>query len=69
MDFYEQTDAFRFRLDDLCENFLEEFDINVFTMVGCLEEKRREILDVLDIIEDKKSDLLGTDIIFDLDED
>ena len=28
MDFNEQTDAFRFDLDDLCERYLEEFDIN-----------------------------------------
>ena len=31
MDFYEQTDAFRFDLDDLCDRYLKEFDINTFT--------------------------------------
>ena len=40
MDFDEQTDAFRFDLDDLCDRYLEEFDINSFTLIGALEEKR-----------------------------
>ena len=31
-DFDEQTDAFRFDLDDLCDRYLHEFDINVFTL-------------------------------------
>ena len=41
MDFDEQTDAFRFDLDVLCERYLGEFDINVFTEIGCLRENIR----------------------------
>jgi len=69
MKFDEQTDAFRFDLDDLCERYLEEFDINVFTEVGALEEKKLELCRIIDIIEEKKIELLGEDIEFEVDED
>lgn len=69
MDFDEQTDAFRFDLDNLCDRYLEEFDINVFTEVGALEEKKIEILKILGNIEDKKKELIGEDIEFEVDED
>lgn len=69
MDFDEQTDAFRFELDNLCDRFLDEFDINVFTEVGALEEKKMEILKILRNIEDKKKELIGEDIEFEVDED
>jgi len=69
MDFDEQTDAFRFELDNLCDRFLDEFDINVFTEVGALEEKRMEIQKILCIINDKKKELIGEDIEFEVDED
>lgn len=68
MDFDEQTDAFRFDLDDLCDRYLEEFDINVFTQVGALEEKKLELSRILSTIEDKKKELLGEDINFEVDE-
>jgi len=38
-DFDEQTDAFRFDLDDLILRYLSEFDINTFTIMGALQEK------------------------------
>lgn len=69
MNFDEQTDAFRFDLDDLCSRYLDEFDINTFTIIGALEEKKVEILKVLSIIEDKKEELIGEDIEFEVDED
>ena len=69
MNFDEQTDAFRFDLDDLCDRYLEEFDINVFTQVGSLEEKKLELSRIIDIIEEKKLELLGEDIEFEVDED
>lgn len=69
MKFDEQTDAFRFDLDDLCERYLEEFDINVFTEVGALEEKKLELCRIIDIIDEKKIELLGEDIEFEVDED
>ena len=69
MDFDEQTDAFRFDLDDLCDRYLEEFDINTFTLIGSLEEKKLELSRILRTIEDKKIELLGEDIEFEIDED
>ena len=42
-DFDEQTDAFRFELDDLIVRYLSEFDINTFTIMGALQEKIIEI--------------------------
>ena len=40
----EQTDAFRFDLDDLVERYKEEFDINTITMIGALREKMQELI-------------------------
>jgi hypothetical protein len=69
MDFDEQTDSFRFELDNLCDRYLKEFDINVFTEVGALEEKKMEILKILRNIDSKKIELIGEDIEFEVDED
>ena len=38
-DYDEQTDAFRFELDDLVDRYKREFDINTFVMIGALREK------------------------------
>jgi hypothetical protein len=69
MNFDEQTDAFRFDLDNLCSRYLGEFDINVFTEIGCLREKKLELINLQSIIEDKMNDLTGEDIDFEVDED
>jgi hypothetical protein len=69
MDFYEQTDSFRFDLDNLCDKYLGEFDINTFTIIGALEEKKMEILKILRTIDSKKIELIGEDIEFEMDED
>ena len=68
MDFNEQTDAFRFDLDDICERYLEEFDINTFTLIGALEEKKLEFSKIKSIIDDKVIELLGEDIEFEPEE-
>lgn len=47
-DYDEQTDAFRFDLDNLVYRYIDEFDINTFVMVGCLQEKIKELLEVGD---------------------
>jgi len=44
-DYNEQTDAFRWDLDNIVEWYLKEFDINTFVMVGALQEKIQELLD------------------------
>lgn len=44
-DYNEQTDAFRFELDDLVERYLHEFDINTITMIGALREKMQELIE------------------------
>jgi hypothetical protein len=69
MDFYEQTDSFRFDLDNLCDKYLQEFDINTFTIVGALEEKKMELLKILRNIDSKKIELIGDDLEFEMDED
>ena len=45
MDFDEQTDAFTFELDNLCERYIREFDINLYTVLGVLEAKQKELMD------------------------
>jgi|TARA_Y100000289_G_scaffold62654_1_gene72143 hypothetical protein len=42
-DFDEQTDAFRFDLENLINRYLSEFDINAFTIMGALQEKIIEL--------------------------
>ena len=44
-DYDEQTDAFRFELDDIVERYKIEFDINTFVMIGALQEKIKELID------------------------
>ena len=68
MDFDEQTDAFRFDLDDMCDRYLEEFDINTFTLVGALEEKKLELKKVISTIDDKIIELIGEDVEFEAEE-
>lgn len=48
-DYDEQTDAFRFELDDLIYRYIDEFDINTFVMVGALQEKIKELLEANDL--------------------
>ena len=45
-DYVEQTDAIRFDLDNLVYRYIDEFDINTFVMVGALQEKIQELLEV-----------------------
>lgn len=47
-DYDEQTDAFRFDLDNLVYRYIDEFDINTFVMVGALQEKIKELLEAGD---------------------
>lgn len=42
-DYDEQTDAFRFDLDDLIARYFEEFDLNTLTIIGALQEKVEEL--------------------------
>jgi hypothetical protein len=69
VDFDEQTDAFRFDLDSLCDRYIEEFDINIFTEIGALQEKKLEFFKNIRIINDKINELVGEDIEFEVDED
>lgn len=43
-DYDEQTDAFRFDLDNLVYRYIDEFDINTITMIGALQEKIQELV-------------------------
>ncbi|MDA1237316.1 MAG: hypothetical protein O3A15_00020 [Proteobacteria bacterium] len=44
-DYDEQTDAFRFEIDDLVNRYLDEFDINTFVMIGAFQEKIQELIE------------------------
>lgn len=46
MDYDEQTDAFRFDLDDLVTRYSAEFDINSFVIIGALQEKIVELVEL-----------------------
>jgi hypothetical protein len=48
-DYDEQTDAFRFDLDDMIDRYLEEFDLNVITIIGALQEKVEQLSNSGDI--------------------
>ena len=43
-DYDEQTDAFRFDLDNLIYRYIDEFDINTITIIGALQEKIQELV-------------------------
>tara|TARA_R110000782_G_scaffold106567_10_gene194879 strand:+ start:3257 stop:3475 length:219 start_codon:yes stop_codon:yes gene_type:complete len=58
-DYDEQTDAFRFELDDLVERYKQEFDINTFVMIGALQEKIKELIDAGNV--DMGDEMLGED--------
>ena len=45
-DYDEQTDAFRFDLDDLVARYFSEFDINCFVIIGALQEKILELVEL-----------------------
>lgn len=49
MDINEQTDALTFALDNLVEQYLKEFDLNIQTITGVLEAKKIELLSNKDI--------------------
>ena len=59
-DYDEQTDAFRFELDDIVERYKIEFDINTFVMIGALQEKIKELIDEGNC--DMGDEMLGGDI-------
>lgn len=44
MDINEQTDAFTGAIDQVIDQFRREFDLNVQTIVGALEDKKLELL-------------------------
>lgn len=39
----EQTDSFRFDLENLIYRYLDEYDINTITIIGALQEKVEEL--------------------------
>lgn len=56
MNINEQTDALTIALDNLVDKFQREFDLNLQTIAG--------------VLEDKKLDLLtGKDIMFEIDDE
>jgi len=56
MNIDEQTDALTIALDNLVDQFQREFDLNLQTIAGVLEDKKLELL-------------TGKDIYFELDDE
>lgn len=56
MNINEQTDALTIALDNLIEQFQREFDLNLQTIAGVLEDKKLELL-------------TGKDIYFEIDDE
>ena len=52
----EQTDALTMALDNMVEQFQREFDLNLQTIAGVLEDKKLELL-------------TGKDIYFEIDDE
>lgn len=42
-DYDEETDSFRFDLDNLVYRYIDEYNINTITMIGALQEKIEEL--------------------------
>jgi hypothetical protein len=42
-DYDEQTDSFRFDLENLIYRYIDEYDINTITIIGALQEKIVEL--------------------------
>jgi hypothetical protein len=42
-DYDEQTDSFRFDLENLIYRYIDEYDINTITIIGALQEKIIEL--------------------------
>jgi hypothetical protein len=45
MDYNEQTNAFALDLNSLVTRYIKEFDLNIQTIVGVLEEQKFDLLD------------------------
>lgn len=60
-DYDEQTDAFRFDLDDMINRYLEEFDLNVITIIGALQEKVENLSNSGDIEFEMDEDFFDED--------
>jgi len=56
MNINEQTDALTIALDNLVDQFQREFDLNLQTIAGVLEDKKLELL-------------TGKDIYFEIDDE
>jgi hypothetical protein len=56
MNINEQTDALTIALDNMIEQFQREFDLNLQTIAGVLEDKKLELL-------------TGKDIYFEMDDE
>ena len=42
-DYNEQTDSFRFDLENLIYRYIDEYDINTITIIGALQETVEEL--------------------------
>ena len=65
----EQTDALSIELGSLITRYLKEFDLNIQTIVGVLEEKKFDLLEGGNIILFEMDDELNPDDLDDEDDE
>jgi hypothetical protein len=65
MNYNEQTDALAIEISNIITRYIKEFDLNVQTIVGVLEEKKFDLLDhgniFFEVDDDCPDDLLDSD--------
>ena len=61
MEYNEQTDALAIELGSLVTRYLKEFDLNIQTIVGVLEEKKFDLLEGGTMLFEFDDDILNED--------
>ena len=61
MEYNEQTDALAMELGSLITRYLKEFDLNIQTIVGVLEEKKFDLLEGGTMLFEFDDDILNED--------
>jgi hypothetical protein len=61
VEYNEQTDALAMELGSLITRYLKEFDLNIQTIVGVLEEKKFDLLEGGTMLFEFDDDILNED--------
>lgn len=58
MNYNEQTDAFSIELTTIVNRYINEFDLNVTTIIGAIEEVKHDLVERGNILFEIEDDLL-----------